>query len=437
MRGYQADMPSGRTHQPFILKAYCMTEREQQSTNRPEQTHSSDYHTEDETSFVDLLEILVKKIVFILVITSVCVLLSILYAQLKIPTYEASIGFLEPQENFLSAFPPEIASNLPGYTTDKKGNKKDEISPGKASAFSMFLSKVTTYKLKREVIEKGNFMKKLYGEESIINSENATLEIHNSIRISREKENENLPSFQRPVYLKLEGTKPEAISEFLNALAQSAIQDVVNEIKDLMVFTINTEINRITMEVETAQALALEKSRNTNKQDILRLSEALVIAKNLGLKDHSFDTTKSSSNQFLVTNNTEIASDRNPLSRSKSKTEVEIKDTTLPIWFQYGERALQQELMILKSKKYHPTIQGLAESIITLKKYKAFDPSSLQIKVVTISQPSSPPSAPIKPDKTKIIVIGVVLGLLIGFLMACLSNSFDRLMEKKQSVTFK
>ena len=388
-----------------------MTEKEQQSTRQPE----------DEISLLDLLEVLIRKKVLIIAITFIFTLLSIFYAQSRTPTYKATIGFLEPQETFTSALPPEIAKNLSGHK-DVAKDKTSKMSAANPSPFSMFLSKITSYKLKKEVFEKGNFLKQFYGEGSIVNLETAVLAIHDSISISKEKEDENLPSFERPVYLEMTGTKPVAMSEFLNALAQSSMQDVTKEIKALTGFLVDTEINRIAIEVDTARTLSIAKK----EQDILRFSEALEIAKNLRVTEHNFGIQKNSSFQFGVLNDTVAESIGNPLT-------VEIQDTSLPIWFLFGEKALQQELEVLKSKKNGISLPGMAESQVMLKELKSIDPSSLKIKVVTISQPSIPPTTPVKPNKIVIIAIGMVLGLFLGVIIAFIRNSMDQLRKEQAS----
>ena len=70
-----------------------MTEKDQQSTSPHEQTQSSHFHTEDEIDLMDFLEVIVKKKVLILAITSICTLLSIFYAQSITPTYSIHICY--------------------------------------------------------------------------------------------------------------------------------------------------------------------------------------------------------------------------------------------------------------------------------------------------------------------------------------------------------
>ena len=96
-----------------------MTEKEQQSTIQPEQTQSLHTPAEDEISLTDLLEVLVRKKVLILAITSFSTLIAIFYAQSIPPTYRATIAFLEPQEIFLTVLPPEIVKKPPWFNLQK------------------------------------------------------------------------------------------------------------------------------------------------------------------------------------------------------------------------------------------------------------------------------------------------------------------------------
>ena len=108
------------------------------------------------------------------------------------------------------------------------------------------------------------------------------------------------------------------------------------------------------------------------------------------------------------------------------ETSIDIRDNTFPIWFLYGEKALQQEIIKLKSNLNQATIPGLAEIELALKQFQAIDLSRLNlinVNVAAISQPSIPPTKSIEPEKIKIIAYGMALGLFISIIMAFLINA--------------
>ena len=150
-----------------------MTEKEQHSTTQHEETHSFHDPKQDEISLTDLLEVLIRKKVLILAITSVCTLVAIFYAQNVTPIYKATIGFLEPIETYLSVLPPKIAKHLPGGVKRVKG----ELN---ITAYSLFLSEVESFELKKSVFINGGFFKKFYGDNNAIDLDNAVLILHSS-----------------------------------------------------------------------------------------------------------------------------------------------------------------------------------------------------------------------------------------------------------------
>ncbi len=365
-----------------------MTEKNRQSKIQPEQTQGFHPPPEDEINLADLLEVLVRKKVLILAIMSICTLISIFYAQSTTPIYRATMAFVEPQETFFSTLPLEVIENLP-LSRSALSNKKGEPTGVNPSAFLMFLAKVGSYELKKEVLVKGGFLEKFFGDARV-DTDQAVLEIHNSTKIIKPT------GPAQAAHVEIVGPKPEVLAEFLTALTKSALKITVKEIKSLVQTEINSEINKLSLKID------IEKERR--KKEISILSEALNIAKNLGIKN----------NNFRFYNGEHLSDGKN-----------------WPLWYLYGEKALQQEIMKRKLRKNWDAVLGLTKAETALRKYQAIDISPLKIKVANISQPSIPSVKPIKPEKTKIIAIGMALGLLISIFMAFLINAIEQLKTKE------
>jgi chain length determinant protein (polysaccharide antigen chain regulator) len=393
-----------------------MTEKEQHSTPQPEQTQNFNSHAEDEINLMDVLEVLLKNKVLILAITSICTIISLFYTKSITPTYRATIAVLEPQETFLLAFPKEAALRLSGGTDENP------------TPYSQFLSTVTSYSHKKEVFEQGNFLKKFYGSSNAELIESAVLGLHNSISLSKEKVNADLPDFEEPLYLKMSGSNPKVMSEYLTALVKSAKETTIKNIRDFSRSVINAEINNISAEIDN---LRMTKEEKTSK-DIMLLSEAVEIADNLGIQNNNFDKLSNQDFQLGVQHST---LQRILGHNSQTSSEIRIVNKSLPLWFLYGKKALQQELKKHQARNDGEVIIGVAERENTLKKYKAIDTSLLDIKVVTISQPSIPPTGPIKSKNRMYVVTGMLSGLLIGIAIAYIRNLMDHLKQRQQSIT--
>ena len=102
-----------------------------------------------------------------------------------------------------------------------------------------------------------------------------------------------------------------------------------------------------------------------------------------------------------------------------------------PLWFLYGELALQQEIMSLRSteekipntkyllkEKELSNTKNLAIEKLKLERSRTADLPLLKFKVVTISKHSY---SPVTPNQTLMIVVfGVAFGLFISIFMAFL-----------------
>ena len=88
----------------------------------PEKTTHANFQQplEEETTFIDILTILVKKKLLIIVITSLGAFLSFSYYFLATPIYKAEISFLPP---FQEIDLPKITPNLLTRTIDDSSGK--------------------------------------------------------------------------------------------------------------------------------------------------------------------------------------------------------------------------------------------------------------------------------------------------------------------------
>ncbi|SVD54481.1 uncharacterized protein METZ01_LOCUS407335, partial [marine metagenome] len=280
-----------------------------------------------------------------------------------------------------------------------------------------FLFNIKSYKLKQEVFANGGFQKKI-SRKTGIDTDQSVSAIYNSTKIVKRDGN---------TYLELEGTHPKVMLEFLTALVEAAKENVSIEIKDKARSLGKTRINNLSTKIEELhQKIAVQKQKenlqkqieNLQKQiekekkaqkkaqKIVRFSKALDMAKLIGIKNNNFD-----------------------------KPDIE----SAPVWFQYGELALQQEIRSLRSKKEEiPNTKKLSIEKAKLKKFQeevrslrskkeeisktkklsiekaklkkiqTADLTLLKFKVVTIGKHSY---SLVKPNQTLMIVVfGVAFG---------------------------
>jgi hypothetical protein len=110
---------------------------------------------------------------------------------------------------------------------------------------------------------------------------------------------------------------------------------------------------------------------------------------------------------------------------------------SLPLWYLYGQLALEQEIAMLKSKPLDDQhINGAFSLISKIEDLSKVDLSKVNLEPVLISQISTPPAEPVLFCKTTVIVaIGMALGLFMGVLAAFSINFMTCLRERSTSHT--
>jgi len=364
-------------------------EKKRQSTVQPEQIQGLNFPAEDELNLVDLLKFLVRKRKFILSITSVFTLCSIFYVQSVTPIYLATVSLLNHNERFL---PSSILEQIGLERASKV--EKETIKP--LITFDRFLFNIKSYEFKQEVFVKGGFQKKV-SRETGIDTDQSISAMYNWIKVIRDQVN-------KAAHLELEGSEPKVMLEFLIALAEAAKENVNTEINDIVRSIIKARINNLSTQIEKlTQKITLQKQieKRERQAEIVRLSEALEMAKRMGMKNNNFAKV-------------EIYMDY--------KT-GEVRESA-PLWFKFGELALQQKVKMLRSKnEENPSTKNLSflssiEKLKSeLKRLQTVDlPPLLKFKVATISKPNYYLVQPYK--HWAIVGFGVALGLFISIFMA-------------------
>jgi LPS O-antigen subunit length determinant protein (WzzB/FepE family) len=407
-----------------------MTEKERPSSPQPDHLRSSYSSPEDEISLIDVFEVLVRKKILILTVTLVFTLLAIFYAQSITPVYRATIGFLPSDEiGLASHFPDYVSGFIPGFTKNDLDGKVVKIN---TMLLQKFFAAFLSYPMQEKVFIENNFIKR-FTKDNLDNSEikKIVLEINNSIRvISNGKDAKALHN--ETVYLEMVGMEPEIMADFLNVLAEATKNEVSNNTKESIQRGVKNYISNYSAKLEKLRLTA----RSERTQKISHLSENLAIAKNLGIVKNNFDHLKANSFTIMghsVPNNFDhLKANSSTIMEHSVPKRMQVPPLWYlygqPLWYLYGQLALEQELKILKRQPLQYQHTGdAAELNLKLKNLSRVDLSKINLEPIIISQPSITPARPFKPDKIKIIVVGVALGLLIGIIAAFLSNFVGQL----------
>jgi LPS O-antigen subunit length determinant protein (WzzB/FepE family) len=423
---------------------------------------------EDEINLLDVLRILVQKKVLILFSTLIFSALSIYYVISATPIYEIEVAFLAPPESIIPKSFLGKGHKNNDLEKDLKNidqifhikipkNTEEIIDPDPVfynetnkSLYFKFLTRIQSYKHQKTVFDTGGFLKKFSGNSDNSHSpKDYFLHIHESIKLNNEYKiinEEIVDKFEKPFHLSMKGPKPDAMSEFMNAIALKASEDIKSETLQLVKSKIEVALQDIDRKIKILSSTAqlkkkqiLSRIEQEYKERLRVLSDSLILAKNLKIKNNNFSLP--------------------------GKNEPQI-----PIWFLYGELALKKEIEILKSKinnKYYIENKADLEYKLeqhrtskTLKKHeqnlfsftnsftntdllnklamkkmelKSLNVSQIQLKIAVISQPGITSNQPIEPKKLKTVLIGTGLGLFFGLLVAFFKHALEAI--RKQDIS--
>jgi chain length determinant protein (polysaccharide antigen chain regulator) len=383
-----------------------MTDKEQLRSYTADHIQGPHSPPEDELRLIDLLETLFRKRVLVIMVVSIFTLTSIFYAQSITPSYRATIGFLPPSNISLTTY-----FNVFKALSIEPKNLSREIQEEKRKLlFLDFSNTFLSHHFQKKVFIEGNFLKRFAGNEPDANIKKADLDQFSQfIRINRVGNFDESSLLNTTTYFEMTGTKPEVMSSFLNSLAYAAIKETTINIKESLEQKINSQANLYSTKLEL---LRFQSKENSLKQ-VRYLSEQLEIAKNLGVLENNLTGSITNTPFWVFT----------------SKYDMPF----MPLWYLYGQRALEQKLAVIKSRPHlDQGIEGTHELIFKIKNLSQIDMSQNFSKPIIINDLSI---APTNFSIIAIITTGAVLGLIAGIVLAFLSIALDPIRARSKSVT--
>jgi LPS O-antigen subunit length determinant protein (WzzB/FepE family) len=371
-------------------------------------TPYSKHEPEDEINLLDLLGFLVRKKKLIFSTASIFLVLSMFYAFSMALTYRATIDFLPPDKALIFFFPKLIQEVLPNVYREENGKivvKKNDYMLYK------FIAEFQSYSNQEKVFNAGKFHERFNVNNPKDNMKGIVQEINRSIHVTQqEKDNNGVGLPPKVASFEMKGVKPEVASDFLNALADFAKSKAEFDIKELIQIGVKT----LTAKTSARLSYLLSIDQFHNEGQIKVLTDNLTIAKNLDILE----------NNFVNLDQTDQYNTNNWITGSGSYN-------GFPIWYLYGQRALEQQLDLIKHRSIPvnrtPEYVKLNAKIAFLSN---IDLSKVNLVPVIISKTSIPPVDPINSKKIDIVAIGIMLGLFIGIFMAIIGFIMTKLKER-------
>ena len=332
------------------------------------------YQQEDEIDLFELWGILWQQKKLIFMVTLLVVLIAVGYLMMTKPVYQAEIFFLPPLKQDVQ-------------TLNVQGMQKNTVS----SVYEHFLNNVQSRHLRQQFYDKYKLLGWYTKDKDVEELKKAKIfeeEFHDKLKIKLPKKGDK--SF---VSLSFELNDPIKSAEWLNKYVDELVAKTKQQLIQGLYAELKSKKTNISDIIESMRNMA--KDRRLDR--VVQLQEALEIAKVAGI------------------NNSQINQAANELNME----------------YMRGIKAISREIQILNSRKTDdPFIKGLND---LKQKYSYLESIKLDedtIHPVRIDQRAVIPAKPIKPKKTLVIAVAIVLGGMIGVFSAFIRHAVKKRLKE-------
>lgn len=331
----------------------------------------------------------------ILGITTVITCIFVSYALTASPVYETSTRTLPPTASGLVSY--NAASQLTGAAIDGMLNTKsaqgiETISP--SEAYAAFIMQLRSNSIKERFFR--TYYLPVMSEEHKISEQKLWKRLQKRVHIT-------LPTVaDASAVLTIEGSDPHRIADWANRYVALAIDATKTVLLDNLKGEIDVRKNGVTNQINTLRIVAKE-SRESN---IIRLENALKIAESIGL---------------------ESPRDGMPLISIDNGSHNSENVANSELIYLRGAKALRSEIeQIRKRENDDAYINELPDLIKKEALLKGIAVDQQHLSVARIDAVAQAPEDPIKPRKTLISALGLIVGFTLSIMFV-----LTRLMLKK------
>jgi chain length determinant protein (polysaccharide antigen chain regulator) len=343
---------------------------------------------QDEIDLLELFKSLWAQKWLIIGFTFVATLLAGAFAFLSTPIYEARAGVLPPR-----------LSDIAGYNLGRSETKFEDIAgynPGRSEAklepfnvedvYAVFKRNLLSDALKRELFL-AVYLPGLDERDAVAVQDKLRQRFNAALSV-KAPDAKNNPDF---FVITLQHEDPQTAADWVNRYLEMAAAKTEADMQSNLLAEIDTKAQSIERQIEVLRAAA-EKQRMDR---IARLREALLVAEAVGIDAPQVTVGRTSSNGELA----------------------EFMDGNL--MYMRGAKAVRAELAVLEKREnddpFIPELRGLESQLEFLRKV---DINPGNVRVFTLDTAAEAPQAPVKPKKTLILALGLVLGGMLGVFVA-------------------
>lgn len=344
---------------------------------------------EDEIDLVELVKALWSQKLIIIAVTAAGLVMSLAYALLSTPVYEARATVLPPLLSDIAPYNAgRIGSPLSTFSSGHASNQPDQtaLKPFTAEdVYAVFTRSLRSESLRKEFF-KNVYLPSLPAEERSGPQDRLWSEFNELVSIKT-------PDKLRPelVEVSVQQNTPELAASWTNQLIENAAAVAARNMQRNVSSELSTRINAIERRIASLRSTAQQRREDR----IAILKEALVVANAVGLSSPQVTAGRTSSNEELS----------------------EFIDGSLT--YMRGAKAIEAEMKVLEARESDdPFIPELRSSQEQLSFLKTIDLQPENVSVFTLDSAAEVPETPIKPKRTVIVALGLVLGGMLGVFVA-------------------
>lgn len=343
---------------------------------------------DDEIDLVELAKALWSQKLIIVAVTFLGTAAALAYALLATPVYEAKATVLPPLLSDIALYNSGRTESSLYASRGGSSTQSDQPSLKLFSTddvYKIFIRNLTSQSLRREFF-KEFYLPSLSEEKRSGPQDRLWASFNEAISIAA-------PEKQRPELFQVtvKQNVPDLAASWANKFVDKASGTAMRNMQSNVASELNTQIQSIERRIASLRSTA--QQRREDRLAILR--EALIVANAVGMSSPQVTAGRTSSNEDLS----------------------EFIDGSLT--YMRGAKAIEAEMKVLEARQsddpFIPELRSLQEQLSFL---KTIDTDPDDVSVFTLDSAAEVPETPIKPKKSLIVALGIVLGGMLGVFTA-------------------
>lgn len=344
----------------------------------------------NEIDLFELIQSLWQEKVLVVIMTAIFTVLALAYALLATPIYQTQATLVPPPAYAIQGYNEGRMEAFQTISDKDRGKDKESVSVNTVKIFTVddvyqvFKNNLNSLQLRNRFFDEV-YVPSLTAEERESTRESLLRQFNSILSVTQGSPQDN-PDLYR---VSVELDDPETAADWVKQYIDYAIAATKLEIKS----NIEAE-QKLQIDALTVKAASLLQTAQKERQDQINLlKEALYIAESIGLEIPTALSDKASLGGARYIDNDLI--------------------------YTRGAKTLRAQLQILENRvSDEPFIKGYRELKTHLGLLKAYTLDDTQTSVVVVDEAAEVPTAPIKPKKTMIVAVGIVLGGMLGIFVA-------------------